>query len=65
MLDYGAKGDGTTDDTQAFKNAFAAATPGSHIVIPFGGGETYKITTYIELRSDFVTVRGEGAPNLS
>lgn len=65
VLDYGAKGDGTTDDTQAFKNAFAAASPGSHIVIPFGGGETYKITTYIELRSNFVTVRGEGAPNLS
>lgn len=65
VLDYGAKGDGTTDDTQAFRNAFAAAGQGSHIVIPLGGGETYKITTYIELRSNFVTVRGEGAPNLS
>lgn len=65
VLDYGAKGDGTTDDTQAFKDAFAAAGQGSHIVIPFGGGEQYLITSYIPLNANFVTVRGEGAPNLS
>lgn len=65
VLDYGAKGDGTTDDTQAFRDAFAAARQGSHIVIPFGGGEQYKITSYIPLNAYFVTVRGDGAPNLS
>lgn len=65
VLDYGAKGDGTTDDTQAFKDAFAAAGQGSHIVIPLGGGERYKITSYIPLNASFVTVRGEGATNLS
>lgn len=65
VLDYGAKGDGTTDDTQAFKDAFAAAGQGSHIVIPLGGGEQYLITSYVSLTANFVTVRGEGAPNLS
>lgn len=43
--DFGAKGDGTTDDTQAFKNALTyAKTNGAKIAIPVG---SYKLTDYI------------------
>lgn len=43
--DFGAKGDGTTDDTQAFKNALTyAKTNGAKITIPVG---SYKLTEYI------------------
>lgn len=65
VLDYGAKGDGTTDDTAAFNAAFAAAHQGSQILIPFGGGEKYRITSAVTLNASFVTVYGEGGSNLS
>ena len=45
VKDYGAKGDGTTDDTEAFqKAALAAAAKGGVIYVPHG---TYKVTETI------------------
>lgn len=44
---YGAVGDGVTDDTEAFRSAFA--NPGAKIFIPDG---TYKITDQVEIKSN-------------
>lgn len=43
---FGAKGDGTTDDTEAFRSAFAAGSP---VVIPAG---TYLITDHLNIPSN-------------
>lgn len=53
---YGAKGDGSTDDTTAINNAIAAAAPGSVVFLPRG---TYRTTSKINLASN-ITLRGEG-----
>lgn len=56
LEDYGAVGDGTTDDTQAFFDAIDAC-PDSHAVfIPAG---TYLITDRIDIRKSIV-LRGAG-----
>lgn len=46
---FGAKGDGTTDDSAAFHAAIAivAANDGGQIDIPFGRGETYAVNLTI------------------
>jgi hypothetical protein len=63
---FGAKGDGTTDDTAAFKMAIAAVTALSYsgtVEIPYTGHE-YIISDTIELPSNTV-LRGVGtAPTL-
>ena len=40
VLDHGAVGDGTTDDTAAIDAALYAATAGEAVLIP--GGHTYR-----------------------
>jgi hypothetical protein len=60
VLDFGAVGDGTTNDTaaiQACVNA-AAANQGGAIFLPAG---TYKITSAIEVASNKISIYGEGA----
>lgn len=42
VKDYGAKGDGISDDAQAFKDAVAATLDGDAIIVPAG---TYKLST--------------------
>jgi hypothetical protein len=56
--DYGATGDGTTDDSTAFQNAINAANTagGGLVTVPPG---TYIITTALIPKS-YVTVRGHG-----
>jgi hypothetical protein len=53
VLDFGAVGDGTTDSTLAFQDAFDALTSGGQLVIPKG---TYKLTNTITVSNDNVSV---------
>lgn len=55
VIDYGAKGDGVTDDTLAIQSAVDAAENGGLIVIPRG---TYKVRT-IKVRKHGTTITGE------
>src|SRR5262249_48165491 len=53
---FGAKGDGTTDDTKAFNDAIAGTNSGA-ILVPEG---TYKITNLVTINKPNVVMRGEG-----
>jgi hypothetical protein len=57
VKDFGAKGDGIADDTQAFLDALAKAKTGA-IEIPAG---RYKITNILEITRPGVVLRGAGA----
>ncbi|WP_437591998.1 glycosyl hydrolase family 28-related protein [Sorangium sp. So ce1000] len=57
VRDFGAAGDGTTDDTDAFLAAIDAATDGA-ILIPAG---RYLITDILRIRKSRVVLRGEGS----
>ena len=54
---FGAKGDGVTDDTQAFLDALAAVKSGA-VEIPPG---RYVITNILEIKRSGVVLRGAGA----
>jgi len=56
VKDYGAVGDGQTDDTQAFRDAIIAASEGTAVLIPNG---VYKITNTLVITKGIV-LRGEG-----
>lgn len=55
---YGATGDGTTDDTQAFKDAIIAAGWGGRIFVPKPSAH-YRITDTLHLQL-FQTLEGDG-----
>ncbi len=57
VMNYGAVGNGTTDDTTAFENAIAAANNGA-VLIPAG---RYKITRVLYIRKSNLVLRGAGA----
>ena len=57
VKDYGAVGDGTTDDTQAFRNAAEDAGNYGYIFIPNG---YYKITSTVDFEYNYITVIGSG-----
>jgi hypothetical protein len=57
VRDFGAKGDGTADDTAAFKRAIAE-TDGGAILIPAG---RYKITDILYIRKSNIVLRGAGS----
>jgi len=57
VRDYGAKGDGTTDDTAAFQSALSAVAKPGVVSIPAG---TYRITQTLELTTG-VVLRGVDA----
>lgn len=57
VKNYGAKGDGTTDDTSAINSAISKATAGSVVYLPAG---TYRITKRIYLKSNMI-LRGDGS----
>lgn len=65
VKDYGAVGDGSTDDFEAVRSAFEAVKPGGTIFFPTGTYYTpYKTpnttSNWIVLSKDNVTVKGEG-----
>lgn len=57
VLDYGATGDGTTNDAAAITAAVAAAPAGSTVFFPVG---TYKVNTGITDGGKTITFAGEG-----
>lgn len=65
VKDFGAVGDGTTDDTAAFNAAIAAvaALSGGGLVIVPTPTNVYKITSVITVPSN-VTVRGQGTATI-
>ena len=56
VSDFGAKGDGVSDDTQAFKDAIARTDSGA-IFIPAG---QYRITDFIVIDKPNIVLRGRG-----
>ena len=56
VRDFGAKGDGESDDTAAFKKAIEATQNGA-ILIPAG---RYKLTDILYIRKPNLVLRGEG-----
>jgi len=56
VRDYGAKGDGKTDDTAAFRKALAAIRSGA-LLVPAG---RYVVTDYLDLTASGIVLRGEG-----
>jgi hypothetical protein len=54
--DFGAKGDGSADDTQAFKNAINATNNGA-LYIPAG---RYKISSPLTINKSNIVLRGAG-----
>ncbi|MEX0886560.1 MAG: glycosyl hydrolase family 28-related protein [Phycisphaeraceae bacterium] len=60
VRDFGAVGDGEADDTQAFRDAIAAADPGDEggaVLVPAG---TYRLTDIISLDKPNLVLRGQG-----
>ena len=56
VKDLGAKGDGKTDDTEAFKKAIAAG-PDKLVLIPKG---RYVLTDMLEIQQPRIVLRGAG-----
>lgn len=57
VTDYGAKGDGTSDDTNAINDAITAAAAGRIVYFPAG---TYLISSEIIANDDKLTFLGDG-----
>jgi len=58
---YGATGNGTTDDTAAIKAAIAALTPGASLVFPCG---TYLTSSQLFINVTNVTINGSGCATI-
>jgi hypothetical protein len=61
VRDYGAVGDGTTDDTLAFQRAIAALPGGGRVLVPRGW---YRLTSTLMLHSGLHFL-GDGCTNLT
>jgi hypothetical protein len=61
VVDYGATGDGTTDDTSAIEDAIAAMTPGCTLYFPPPTGTYYKITSTLSITQRGCLITGSGS----
>lgn len=59
--DYGAKGDGTTDDTAALQSALNAVSNGGTLFIPDG---SYKISASLNVNYPNITILGDANTNI-
>lgn len=60
VRDFGAKGDGTTDDTAAIQAAIASARPGSTVYFPgTGPGAWYKVSSSLSITVPNVRFLGQ------
>jgi len=57
VRDHGAKGDGVTDDTEAFRRALSTVGESGAVLVPAG---RYVITDVLEINRSHVVLRGEG-----
>ncbi len=55
---FGARGDGLTDDTAAIRRAMNALKPGNHLV--FAAGKTYRHNDVLRVLNGDVVLRGKG-----
>lgn len=62
VMDFGAVGDGVTDDIVAINNAVDAAEANGGGAVFFPSG-TYMVSTHVNMRS-YVTLEGEGASSV-
>jgi hypothetical protein len=60
VLDFGAVGDGTTDDTTAFQNAINAAIAANNLTVVIPDGKDYKITGTLTITQGVMIV-GQGS----
>src|SRR6266478_1826060 len=61
VKNFGATGNGSTNDTAAINNAIAALTPGATLLFPCG---TYLITSQLSLSTSQVTIDGSSCATL-
>ena len=66
VMDFGAKGDGTTDDTAAIQAAINAATASAAavtgtLIVEFPAG-VYKVTSTLTITTYFIRLQGIGQP---
>lgn len=61
VKDYGAKGDGTTDDSTAILNAYTAIAGAGGGTLFFPGPSTYRTTKRLNIQTSNTTVDGNGA----
>jgi len=64
VLNYGAKGDGSTDDTAAIKSAIAALQPGDTLLFPCTTSNTYLISSQLTIDVTDVTVDGSSCATI-
>lgn len=62
VLSYGAKGDGSTDDTAAIQAAIAATPAGGTLIFPTGAYRVVGSGTTIFTRATAIRIIGVGAP---
>jgi len=58
VINYGATGNGTTNDTTAINNAIAALQPGDTLLFPCTTNSTYLITSQVTINVSNVSVDG-------